>query len=1375
MDKNENENKSIHETQKIQPQDFDGKVYVWEEEVVIPTYPAGEAEKDPIFLEMRAYQGSSGKVYPLPVTETITDKKVDRTYKAVWLENKYLKVMILPELGGRIQRALDKTNQYDFVYYNHVIKPALVGLAGPWISGGIEFNWPQHHRPSTFMPVDYTMKQNRDGSATVFVGETDRMYGTKGMAAITLYPDKSYIEIKGQLYNRTDIPQTFLWWANPAVPVNDRTYTIFPPDVTAVMDHGKRAVMTYPIATGEYYKYDYSEGVDISCYRNIKVPTSYMAAHSDYDFIGNFDEGRDAGLLHVADHHISPGKKQWTWGNADFGRTWDQNLTDEDGPYIELMTGVYTDNQPDFTWLKPYEEKTFTQYFMPYRHTGRVCNATKDAAVALSLDDMSRSVFPNEELPEHDSHPEGLPENTSIKESKAENTRTEEDRIENTRAGESRDEKAVSKDGNLLSKTEKSVETGKKKVLTLRVSATGEYRNAKAVLFIPGEKKPVEITFDVSPDRPFESRVETKLTELDGVRVEVRSAQGKRLVRYEAKPRKAEPVPDPATPVPSPEDCKSTEELFLAAEHLEQYRHATREPADYYLEGLRRDPTDIRLNNGYGRLLYRRGHFKESILYFKKAIEKQTWKHPNPYYGESYYNLGLALRMCGRPDEAYDAFYKAIWSAETQSAGFYQLALIASMRKEYEQALAFAEQSLIRNGHHMRALALKAALLRLLDRPARIRQAFLDEAARIDPLDPGIRYERMLLEELLEKEPREREFAGNGSIENGSIEDGYIDKRSIGNRFAEGETLEKKNKEGKNRGNGFTEERSIDDRSIIKNSAAQASAEQLSSMAWSRPQEERAVQNGLELSLDYMKAGFYADARQILESVPDPEEHPMIGYYLTYVDIREGKNAAAEQHIRRAEQAKCAGCFPNRLEEIEILERVLRFAGAGTDLKTGDETMENGNYSARSDFEKSSPDTGEEFPFGKKMETPTVRTSAMHAPHASYYLGCLLYDKKQYQRAADLWERATDDDPFFAPAFRNLSIAYFNKQDRPGDALEMIRYAFELEPDNARYLMEQDQLLEKTGTDAEKRLRLLEQNRPLLAQKDVLYLSYCTLLNTTGQYEKALEALSTHRFHPWEGGEGKVSTQYRYAHTHIAMKKIALAEEAQNEQDASENLTESPGKGFDGKDLEVKDPGDKKEGKESCGFTPYPGDAYSDAAHPDTVYLDDAISHLQATLTYPQNLGEGKLPNVQDNTAYYYLGKAYRLKGDEQAARHYFELASAGLEEPGSVLYYNDQPCDTIYYQGLACRELGREKEARRWFHMLLAYGKRHIFDRAEYDYFAVSLPQIDVYKEDLKKKNDLWCMYLMALGSQGLGDDDKAQELYQKIRERQPAFQFIS
>ena len=112
-----------------------GQAEVWEEQVLIPTYGVGQPDVNPMFLEKRVYQGSSGKVYPLPVIDTLVDEKADQPYQAVWLENDYLRVMVLPELGGRIQRAYDKTNGYDFVYYNEVIKPALVGLAGPWLSG----------------------------------------------------------------------------------------------------------------------------------------------------------------------------------------------------------------------------------------------------------------------------------------------------------------------------------------------------------------------------------------------------------------------------------------------------------------------------------------------------------------------------------------------------------------------------------------------------------------------------------------------------------------------------------------------------------------------------------------------------------------------------------------------------------------------------------------------------------------------------------------------------------------------------------------------------------------------------------------------------------------------------------------------------------------------------------------------------------------------------------------------------------------------------------------------------------------------------------------------------------------------------------------
>lgn len=1076
------------------------KVHVWEEQIVLPTYKPAAPEKSPLFLENRAYQGSTGKVYPMPVTEKIFDEKEDVEYHAIYMENDYLLVMILPELGGRIQRALDKTNNYDFVYYNHVIKPALVGLTGPWISGGIEFNWPQHHRPSTYSPVDFYFEEHEDGSSTVYVSEIDKMYGTKGMASFTLYPDKSYIEIKGQLYNRTDTPQTFLWWANPAVPVNENTYSVFPPDVHAVMDHGKRAVSTFPIATGEYYKYDYSAGVDISCYRNIKVPTSYMAAHSDYDFIGNYDEKLDAGLLHVADHHISPGKKQWTWGNSDFGQAWDRNLTDEDGPYIELMTGVYADNQPDFTWLKPYEEKTFTQYFMPYKHVGRVKNATKDASVNLELEGHNCII--------------------------------------------------------------KAYASGVFPQCQIKVCENGETIFADQA--------------DLSPTEIYDAAFTTELDSLTGCTLTITDVHGNTLVSYTEVEQELEATPDPADPLLPPSELKSTEELYLGALHLEQYRHATFSPDDYYLEGLRRDPSDIRLNNGYGLLQYRRGNFEEAVKLFKKAIEKQTWKNPNPYHGECYFNLGLALVMTGKLDEAYDAFYKATWSYETQSSGFYWLSALSCRRGNYKDALKFIDESMIRNWHNMKARTLKAAILRTLGQDC---NDFLDESGHIDPLDMGIRYEK-------------------------AVSCSEFDN-------------------------------------------------------WKRSMREPA-HNYLELALDYAKAGFYKDALYILSSCNTTS--PMIGYYTGYIYelMGELENAKEAHNLGEASDYSC--CFPNRTEEVLILESAIRV------------------------LEK--------------------------APRAHYYLGCLLYDKKQNEKAIRHWLISTEEEPSFAMSYRNLAIAYYNKEHDISKALPAMKRAVELDPDYSRFLLEYDQLCAKAGYSNEDRLKVLEAHIDLVTYRDALYLEYITLLNNTGQYDKALDCLTTHQFHPWEGGEGKVSAQYRYA---LTQKAILLL---------------------------------------------------------NRKHYEEAISLLEKTKAYPQNLGEGKLPNVQDNIADYYLGIAYEETGNKEAATAHYLAASVGLDEPGSVLYYNDQPSDTILYQGFANEKLGNTNAARKCYHQLLSFGQKHLFDKVGYDYFAVSLPEIEVFPSNIQDRNDTYCHYLMGLAYIGLKEYEKAENELHKILKEQPGYQ---
>jgi tetratricopeptide (TPR) repeat protein len=358
-------------------------VACWRESVLIDTYEPAAPDVYPAFLDSRVYQGSSGRVYPLPFYERISETKAPMLWDAVHLENRWLRLMVLPALGGRIHVGYDRSAGYDFFYRNNVIKPALVGLAGPWISGGVEFNWPQHHRPGTFSPVDVEIEREPDGAVTVWCSDHDPLTRMKGMHGLRLRPDRSVIELRVRLYNRTEDVQTFLWWANAAAHANDHYQSFFPPDVRFVADHAKRATTTFPRASGRYYGVAY-DGEGLDWYRNIPVPTSYMCLGSRGDFFGGYDHAADAGFVHWADHRIAPGKKQWTWGNAPFGHAWDRNLTDSDGPYVELMAGVFTDNQPDFSFLAPGETRAFSQYWYPIQRIGPVHQANLDAAVSVS-------------------------------------------------------------------------------------------------------------------------------------------------------------------------------------------------------------------------------------------------------------------------------------------------------------------------------------------------------------------------------------------------------------------------------------------------------------------------------------------------------------------------------------------------------------------------------------------------------------------------------------------------------------------------------------------------------------------------------------------------------------------------------------------------------------------------------------------------------------------------------------------------------------------------------------------------------------------------------------------------------------------------------
>lgn len=1089
---------------------MNGPVIAWEQNVLISTYGVGMPEKLPMFFEKRVYQGASGVVYPNAVIEKIYDDKNEKSYRAIFLENDYIKMMILPELGGRIHRAYDKIRHRDFVYYNKVIKPALVGLTGPWISGGIEFNWPQHHRPSTFEPIDHTIEENPDGSKTVWVNEVERMSHTKGMAGFTLYPDKAYIEIKGKLYNKTALPQTFLWWANPAVKANEHYQSIFPPDVYAVFDHGKRDASSFPIAKGVYYKVDYSPGTDISRYENIPVPTSFMAVASKYDFIGGYEHDSKGGVIHVANHHISPGKKQWTWGHGEFGKAWDRNLTDEDGPYVELMAGVYTDNQPDFSWLQPYEEKAFTQYFVPYAEVGAVKNATRDSIAGVEVD------------------------------------------------------------GNRVN---------------IKVYVTAEYPRL-SISLLHQRREIFNDIIHCAPEIPYTKQItfEGPLNPQELVLSVRDTLTNNLLVSYREEKAVERAIPSPARPAKKPVEVENNEQLYLTGLHIEQNRHATYIASDYYEEALRRDKKDVRNNNALGLWYLRRGKFANGESFFRTAIQTLTERGPNPYDGEPYYNLGMALIMQDRIDEAYQAFYKAVWNDAWQVAGYLQLARIACMRGDEWCALGLIDRSLIRNGHSHTAQHARAFILRKLNREEEA-LAMCKASLEIDPFNFGCHYENYLL---------------------------YL--------------------------NANEEEKAAESLALLKKI----------SRNWEH--------NFIAYAFDYSNAGLWEEAINLLkvQASDNAAAYPMIFYYLGYFSMQLQQKERALGYFRRASELNPDYCFPNRIEDINVLQTAIR-------VNPGDS-------------------------------------------RAFYYLGNLWYDKRQYKDAIVCWEKSVELDDSFSIPFRNLSLAYYNKLRQKDKALRFMERAFSLDTKDSRLLMELDQLYKITGKGFAERLSLLDSYNSLVEDRDDLYLERITLYNNLRQFSKAKELLEARKFHPWEGGEGKVVAQYLRCCLELAKQAI------------------------------------------------------------DDGQYRRALELLKETEQYPANLGEGKLYGIADNEMHFWLGCVYEGMGSMEKADSEFKKATKGNSEPVQAIYYNDPQPDEIIYQALAWIKLGESGKARQIFENFIVFGEKHIDDEASIDYFAVSLPDMLVFDKGIDLSNSVHCKYLAGLGWLGLGNTDLAKKYLDEV-----------
>jgi tetratricopeptide (TPR) repeat protein len=323
-------------------------VRVWEDQVVLPTYALGADDINPHFRET-----SGSIIYPYTMQDRFGTARVDRTYRAVFLENEYLRVMCLPEIGGRIQSVYDKTTGQEMFYRNKVIRPGHIALRGAWVSGGVEWNrGPQGHTVTSFSPVDVLPVQNRDGSAALLIGNTEMNYRTTWQVTLTLHPGQKVLDERIRLANPTDIPASYYFWNNTAFPNTPGTRFIYP--MTLGSDHNGTEFFAWPV----------HEGRDLSWLRNYPEPTSVFGYRVAFDFFGAYDVDRDFGIVAYANHLMLPGKKAWTWGESDAGLAAQSVLTDDDGPYIEVQSGPLP-TQADFGLLEPGQEISWQEFWYP--------------------------------------------------------------------------------------------------------------------------------------------------------------------------------------------------------------------------------------------------------------------------------------------------------------------------------------------------------------------------------------------------------------------------------------------------------------------------------------------------------------------------------------------------------------------------------------------------------------------------------------------------------------------------------------------------------------------------------------------------------------------------------------------------------------------------------------------------------------------------------------------------------------------------------------------------------------------------------------------------------------------------------------------------
>lgn len=651
-------------------------VTVKEDTIVLPTYAPGGYDKTPLFYTGRVYQGAQGRVYPYPMQDVLFDGKADETYKYLTLENRWLQMGLLPEHGGHLLNLTDRATGFETFYRQHVVKPALIGMLGAWISGGVEWNFPHHHRATTAMPIDWRLAANADGSKTVWIGETELRRRLKWTIGLSLMPDRAVLRAENVFMNRQPWIESMIYWANVSVHCGDDYQILFPPSCHLGFDHHKNYWTSFPIGPRKEahdlipsqrskYADDISGTMDLSWWRNFTIESrSIFALDPDNAWLAGLDHKKNMGTAHVSNRHITVGKKFFLWGNFPEAHVWDTVLTDHDGPYLELMVGCWSDNQPDYSWIAPYETRRVAQYWFPVKGIGGVKNVTVDGAVNVD------------------------------------------------RRG--RDELLVGFHS-----------TRALKGCTVRVLRKG----AAAPVF---EERNVALDPDTPWCKPVKVAAEAADPEFTAT---IADADGKVFLAYTpVGPDPHDPLPPVVENPKEPSAYTSAELAYAVGLRLDQFHNGLIDPVPYYARALEIDPGYSRANLAMGVRLAKNGAFAEAKPYLEKAVARATQNYTRALDAAPEYYLALCEKGLGNLKAAEDLFWRCTWRQTHKKESYVEIARLAMRRGDWDEALARLDDALALGQGEAKLWTLKALALRKLGRAAEAAPC-LDRAFACDPLE----------------------------------------------------------------------------------------------------------------------------------------------------------------------------------------------------------------------------------------------------------------------------------------------------------------------------------------------------------------------------------------------------------------------------------------------------------------------------------------------------------------------------------------------------------------------------------------------------------------------------------------------------------------